>query len=225
MSVTHIGIIREGKIPPDFRVPLSPAQCVQLEKVYPNVKVTVQASPIRCFADEAYTAIGIDVQEDLSHCDILLGVKEVPMAQLIAGKTYLFFSHTFKKQPYNRALLQAILHKRIRLIDYEVLKDAQNKRIIGFGRYAGVVGAYNAFLTYGLKSGAYSIKPAHLCADRKEVEAELKKWCCHLTLNWCLLATDALAMAPEKLSNCYPSKKWTQMSIFTNNTKKLFLHT
>ena len=175
MSVTHIGIIREGKIPPDFRVPLSPAQCVQLEKVYPNVKVTVQASPIRCFADEAYTAIGIDVQEDLSHCDILLGVKEVPMAQLIAGKTYLFFSHTFKKQPYNRALLQAILHKRIRLIDYEVLKDAQNKRIIGFGRYAGVVGAYNAFLTYGLKSGAYSIKPAHLCADRKEVEAELKK--------------------------------------------------
>lgn len=175
MSIIHIGVIREGKTPPDFRVPLSPAQCQQLERQYPNVKVTVQTSPIRCFSDAQYVELGITVQEDLSHCDILLGVKEVPKAQLIAHKTYLFFSHTFKKQPYNRALLQEILDKKIRLIDYEVLKDANNKRIIGFGRYAGVVGAYNAFLTYGLKTGAYSIKPAHLCADRKEVEAELKK--------------------------------------------------
>ena len=151
MSIINIGIIREGKIPPDFRVPLSPEQCVALEKQYPNVKVTVQNSPIRCFADQAYSDLGLSVQEDLSHCDILLGVKEVPKDQLIAGKTYLFFSHTIKKQPYNRDLLRAILDKKIRLIDYEVLKDAQNKRIIGFGRYAGVVGAYNAFLTYGLK--------------------------------------------------------------------------
>jgi hypothetical protein len=175
MSIIHIGIIREGKTPPDFRVPLSPAQCLQLEKQYQNVKVTVQTSPIRCFSDEKYAELGLSVQEDLSHCDILLGVKEVPKDQLIAGKTYLFFSHTFKKQPYNRALLQEILDKKIRLIDYEVLKDANNKRIIGFGRYAGVVGAYNAFLTYGLKTGAYNLKPAHLCHDRKEVEAELKK--------------------------------------------------
>ena len=95
MSTIHIGIIREGKTPPDFRVPLSPAQCAQLEKQYPNVKVTVQTSPIRCFTDVQYTERGLVVQEDLSHCDILLGVKEVPKEQLIAGKTYLFFSHTF----------------------------------------------------------------------------------------------------------------------------------
>ena len=175
MSIINIGVIREGKTPPDFRVPLSPEQCAALEKQYSNVKVTVQTSPIRCFADQAYTDLGLAVQEDLSHCDILLGVKEVPKDQLLAGKTYLFFSHTFKKQPYNRALLQEILDKKIRLIDYEVLKDANNKRIIGFGRYAGVVGAYNAFLTYGLKTGAYTLKAAHLCTDRKEVEEELKK--------------------------------------------------
>lgn len=175
MSIINIGIIREGKTPPDFRVPLSPEQCVALEKQYPNVKVTVQNSPIRCFADQAYSDLGLTVQENLSHCDILLGVKEVPKDQLIAGKTYLFFSHTFKKQAYNRALLQEILDKKIRLIDYEVLKDANNKRIIGFGRYAGVVGAYNAFLTYGVKTGTYTLKAAHLCADRKEVEKELQK--------------------------------------------------
>jgi len=154
MSIINIGVIREGKTPPDFRVPLSPEQCAALEKQYSNVKVTVQTSPIRCFSDQSYTDLGLAVQEDLSHCDILLGVKEVPKDQLLAGKTYLFFSHTFKKQPYNRALLQEILDKKIRLIDYEVLKDANNKRIIGFGRYAGVVGAYNAFLTDGRKTGA-----------------------------------------------------------------------
>lgn len=175
MSIINIGIIREGKTPPDFRVPMSPEQCLALEAQYPNVKVTIQTSPIRCFTDDAYRALGLNVQEDLSHCAILLGVKEVPKEQLIKGKTYLFFSHTFKKQPYNRALLQEIIAKKIRLIDYEVLKDAQHKRIIGFGRYAGIVGAYNAFLTYGLKTGTYTLKPAHLCADRKEVEQELKK--------------------------------------------------
>jgi alanine dehydrogenase len=175
MPIINIGIIREGKTPPDFRVPLSPEQCKQLQDTYPQVKVTVQNSPIRCFADDAYQAQGITVQEDLSHCDILLGVKEVPKDQLIPNKTYLFFSHTIKKQPYNRALLQEILDKKIRLIDYEVLKDKQNKRIIGFGRYAGIVGAYNAFLTLGLQQNSYCLKPAHLCNDRKEVEQELQK--------------------------------------------------
>jgi saccharopine dehydrogenase (NAD+, L-lysine-forming) len=175
MSIINIGIIREGKTPPDFRVPLSPEQCKTLQENYPQVNVTVQNSPIRCFPDEAYRAQGITVHEDLSHCDILLGVKEVPKDQLLANKTYLFFSHTIKKQPYNRALLQAILDKKIRLIDYEVLKDKQNKRIIGFGRYAGIVGAYNAFLTLGLQQKTYDLKAAHLCHDRKEVEQELQK--------------------------------------------------
>jgi hypothetical protein len=171
----QIGIIREGKVPPDFRVPLTPQQCKTVETLFPNVKISVQTSPIRTFKDADYIQEGIQVVDELNHCDIIFGVKEVPMMDLIPEKTFFFFSHTLKKQPYNRALLQKILDLKIRLVDYEVIKDKNNKRLIGFGRYAGIVGCYNAFLTYGLKSGAYSLKPANQCADRKEVEQELKK--------------------------------------------------
>ncbi len=175
MSTIKLGIIREGKVPPDFRVPLTPKQCKTIETIYPNVKVQVQRSPIRTFKDSEYAEQGIELVDSLQDCDIIFGVKEVQIADLIQNKTFVFFSHTIKKQPYNRALLQAILDKKIRLIDYEVLKDKNNIRIIGFGRYAGIVGCYNAFLTYGLKSGTFELKPAHLCHDRKEVEEELKK--------------------------------------------------
>jgi saccharopine dehydrogenase (NAD+, L-lysine forming) len=175
METIKLGIIREGKVPPDKRVPLTPKQCKQVEALYPHVKVIVQPSPIRAFKDEEYSSMGVQMQEDLSDCDVLMGVKEVNVSDLIPNKKYLFFSHTFKKQAYNRGLLKAILEKKIQLIDYEVLKDTKNKRIIGFGRYAGIVGCYNAFRTYGLKHDLYALKPANQCADRKEVEEELKK--------------------------------------------------
>ncbi|MCJ8288674.1 MAG: alanine dehydrogenase [Crocinitomicaceae bacterium] len=170
-----IGVIREGKVPPDKRVPLTPEQCVKLQTIYPHVQVIVQPSPIRAFLDHEYSDLGIELNEDLSGCDILIGVKEVNIEDLIPNKKYLFFSHTFKKQPYNRELLRAVLEKQVQLIDYEVLKDKSNKRIIGFGRYAGIVGCYNGFLTYGLKHNLYSLKAANKCANRKEVEEELKK--------------------------------------------------
>lgn len=170
-----IGLIREGKVPPDKRVPLTPKQCRLLETRYPHVKIVVQPSPIRAYTDEAYAAEGIEINENLSDCDIILGVKEVNIEDLIPNKRFMFFSHTIKKQPYNRKLLQAIVEKKIELIDYEVLKNRSNKRIIGFGRYAGIVGAYNGILTYGMKHGLYTLKPANQCRDRKEVEEELKK--------------------------------------------------
>ena len=175
MNKITIGIIKEGKVPPDFRVPLTPKQCKAIEAIYPDVKVVVQKSPIRTFKDEEYANEGIELVDSIENCDIIFGVKEVQVEDLIPNKTFLFFSHTIKKQPYNRALLQSLLEKKIRLVDYEVIKDKHNKRVIGFGRYAGIVGCYNAFLTYGLKSKTYELKPAHLCADRKEVEEELKK--------------------------------------------------
>jgi hypothetical protein len=102
-------------------------------------------------------------------------VKEVNISDLIPSKTFVFFSHTIKKQAHNQKLLRAILDKKIRLVDYEVIKDKFNKRLIGFGRYAGIVGTYNGFLTWGLKNNSYELKPAHLCANRAEVESELKK--------------------------------------------------
>lgn len=175
MSLIKLGVIREGKVPPDFRVPLTPKQCKAIEILYPNVKVQVQRSPIRTFKDSEYEEQGIELVDSMNECDIIFGVKEVQVADLIPNKTFVFFSHTIKKQPHNQKLLQAIIQNKIRLIDYELIKDKNNKRIIGFGRYAGIVGCYNAFLTFGLKTGLYQLKPAHLCQDRKEVETELKK--------------------------------------------------
>ena len=170
-----VGIIREGKTPPDKRVPLSPEQCALVKKQYPNIELVVQPSPIRKFQDDTYREQGIELQEDLSDCDVLFGVKEVPMDMLISNKTYFFFSHTFKLQPYNAKLLRTILDKKIRLVDYEVIKDEKGKRLIGFGRYAGIVGCYNGIRTYGLKHKLYDLKPAHLCEDRLEMESELSK--------------------------------------------------
>lgn len=175
MEKIKIGIIREGKNPPDKRVPLTPSQCRALKDAHPEIDITVQPSSIRCFRDEEYEVKGIRVNEDLSDCTYLFGVKEVPIDMLIPNKTYFFFSHTFKLQPYNRNLLRAILEKKIRLVDYEVLTNAQGKRLIGFGRYAGVVGAYNGLLAYGLKTNRYTLKPAHECFDRREMEGELSK--------------------------------------------------
>ena len=175
MNTLKLGIIREGKVPPDKRVPLTPSQCKALLEEYPNLEILVQPSPIRAYSDQEYIAAGIPMSEDLSDCDVIIGVKEVNIEDLIPNKKFMFFSHTIKKQPYNRDLLQAIIDKKIQLIDYEVLKDTSNKRILGFGRYAGIVGCYNGFLTFGLKHGLYELKPAHQCRDRKEVEEELKK--------------------------------------------------
>lgn len=151
-----VGIIREGKVPPDERAPLSPDQCAKAQALLP-VQIVVQPSAIRCFKDEDYTAQGIALQEDLRDCDILMGVKEVPSDWLIPEKTYLFFSHTIKKQPYNRSLLQAVLAKNIRLIDYEVLTNENSERLVAFGYYAGIVGAHNALWTWGRRTGQFSL--------------------------------------------------------------------
>ena len=129
MNTIKLGIIREGKVPPDHRVPLTPKQCKLVETKFPQVKVKVQSSPIRSFKDQEYLEEGIEVVDQLNDCDIIIGVKEVNIEDLIPGKKFMFFSHTIKKQPYNRNLLRAILEKKIQLIDYEVLKNRQNKRI------------------------------------------------------------------------------------------------
>lgn len=170
----RIGIIREGKTPPDKRVPFSPEQAAALLGNF-NAEVQVQPSPVRGFTDEEYTAAGLPLNEDLSAMDILFGVKEVKIQDLIPGKTYLFFSHTIKKQPYNRGLMKAMIDKKITLIDYECLRNAHNERIIGFGYYAGLVGAYNGIRAYGLRNGLFNLKPAYTCFDKAEMFAELHR--------------------------------------------------
>lgn len=171
----NIGIIREGKNPPDRRVPFCPDQLKSLSEQFgKELAFVVQSSPVRCFGDEEYREAGIEVVEDVSEADVFFGVKEVPVGNLIADKTYFFFSHTIKKQLYNKQLLRAILEKNIRLIDYEVLKDDEGNRVVAFGRWAGIVGAYNAFWTYGKKTALYDIKRASECKDLEELKNELK---------------------------------------------------
>jgi alanine dehydrogenase len=171
-----IGIIREGKNPPDKRTPFTPDRLKVLNQQYAGrLSFYVESSPFRCFSDEEYLEAGIEVLTDISECDYLFGVKEVPVSQLIPEKTYFFFSHTIKKQPRNRNLLQTILEKNIRLIDYEGLKDESGNRVVAFGRWAGIVGAYNALWTYGKKTALFDIKRAHECFGTEELNLELKK--------------------------------------------------
>ncbi|MCE2772347.1 MAG: NAD(P)-dependent oxidoreductase [Bacteroidetes bacterium] len=169
-----IGILREGKLPRDKRVPFTPAQCVILQREF-GVEVLVQPSDWRGFSDDEYRAAGVQLQEDLSTCDVLLGIKEVPIASLIAGKKYFFFSHTIKKQPHNQKLMHALIAKKIQMIDYECLTDPDFNRIIGFGHFAGIVGAYNGLRGYGLRFGLFDLKPAYQCRDMVELKEELKK--------------------------------------------------
>lgn len=165
-----IGIIREGKVPPDTRVPLTPEQCITIKEQH-KVEIVVQPSANRCFSDEEYVAAGLQLSEDLNDCDILLGVKEVPIAQLIPNKTYFFFSHTIKKQSYNRNLLRAMIERNISMIDYEVLKAETGKRVIAFGRWAGIVGAHNGIWTYGQRTGYFDLPRMTEFRDFAEAKA------------------------------------------------------
>src|SRR5882762_7781948 len=175
MASINIGLIREGRTPPDKRAPFSPLQVEEIQQRFPHVKVICQESPVRCFLDNEYKALGIDVLPDVSLCDILIRLKEVPFSPLMPNKTYVSFSHTLKRQPHNRKLLQAILSLNIRLIDYEALKDNQGNRLVAFGRYAGIVGAYNALWTYGKRYGTHSLRRAYECFDINDLKLELRK--------------------------------------------------
>lgn len=156
-----IGLIKERKNPPDTRVTLTPSQCADIMSAHRDISIIVESSETRCFSDDEYREAGIVVKDDVSECDILLGVKEVPLENLYEGKTYFFFSHTKKAQPYNRKLMQALIGKKIRMIDYECLTYEDGQRILGFGFFAGLVGAHNGLLTYGKKHNLFQLPPAH----------------------------------------------------------------
>jgi saccharopine dehydrogenase (NAD+, L-lysine forming) len=175
MHTIKVGLIREGKTPPDKRVPFTPLQVEEIGQRFSTVKVYCQASNVRCFNDGEYEAVGAEIISGMDQCDILMGIKEVPISELLESKTYLFFSHTIKKQPYNRKLLQEVIKKRIRLIDYEVLKDHQGNRLVAFGRYAGIVGAYNGLWTYGLRFGGFKLRRAFEGFDVNDLKLEVRK--------------------------------------------------
>ncbi len=170
-----IALIKERKSPPDKRVVFSPEKCQDLINRFPEVTLKVESSDIRVFTDVAYRDIGIEVTPDVSDCDVMLGVKEVPISALIPNKKYFFFSHTIKKQPYNRALLQAILKNNITLYDHETIVKENGQRLIGFGRYAGLVGAYNGFRALGLRDGLFNLPKVEHLSDLEAMKFELSK--------------------------------------------------
>ncbi|THD66831.1 alanine dehydrogenase [Robertkochia marina] len=168
------GIIKERKNPPDRRVVFSPEACQSVLNKFPEAQIVVEPSDIRVYADQAYRDAGLVVSDDLTVADVLLGVKEVPIDALIPNKKYFFFSHTIKKQPYNRELLRAVLEKNIELYDHEVITNQKGQRLVAFGRYAGLVGAYNGIRTYGLKFGLFDLPKAETLPDLKGMIATLK---------------------------------------------------
>ena len=169
------GIIKERKNPPDRRVVFSPERLAEFKTTFPQAILKVEASDIRIFPDEQYFEKGIEVNHDLSDCDVLIGVKEVPKEALIPNKKYFFFSHTIKKQPYNRELLKTVLEKNIELYDHETIVDETNRRLIGFGRYAGIVGAYNGIRAFGLKFELFNLAKAETLPDQKALIERLKR--------------------------------------------------
>jgi len=169
------GIIKERKNPPDRRVVFSPERLAEFKSNFPQAVLKVESSDIRIFPDEQYFEKGIEVNHDLSDCDVLIGVKEVPKEALIPNKKYFFFSHTIKKQPYNRELLKTILEKNIELYDHETIVDEKNRRLIGFGRYAGIVGAYNGIRAFGLKYELFNLAKAENLPDQKTLIERLRR--------------------------------------------------
>jgi len=166
-------ILKERKNPPDKRVIFSPQACNYLKATFSDLDAIVESSDDRIFVNEEYKEAGIKVTDNISDCDVLLGVKEVPVDNLMPNKKYFFFSHTIKKQPYNRKLLQAILQKNIELYDHETIVDERGFRLIGFGYYAGIVGAYNGLRTYGLKYDHFQLPKAQALADKKALIEKL----------------------------------------------------
>ena len=205
-----VGLLRETKIPPDRRTPLTPAQIVELKEKYPFVEFIVQPSDIRSFSDDEYRYLKITMHEDLDNCDILMGVKEVDRRTLLAGKTYLFFAHVAKKQDHNLEMLREIMRRKIRLVDYEYLTTDKGMRVVAFGRWAGIVGAYNALRARGIKTNRFKLKPAYQCHDLAEMWAGLRLIKLKPGLKILVTGEGRVASgAMETLSNCPDLKKVT----------------
>ena len=166
-------IIKERKNPPDRRVVFSPKKLKEAQELFPEATFKVESSDIRIFSDDEYRKLGFEVIDDVSDCDVMIGVKEVPIENLIPNKKYFYFSHTIKKQPYNRKLLLAMLERNIEMYDHETIVKENGARLIGFGRYAGLVGTYNGFRALGIRDGLFDLPKVETLADLEDVKREL----------------------------------------------------
>jgi alanine dehydrogenase len=145
---TRIGIRREDKSEWERRVPLTPEDASRLQRNH-GIEVVVQRSPTRAFTEEEFAQAGIEIQDDLSSCPVIFGIKEIPEQQFEPGKVYVFFAHVIKGQPYNMPMLRRLLELGCTLIDYERVVDEKNRRLIFFGWHAGVAGMIDTLRALG----------------------------------------------------------------------------
>ncbi|MCH8533883.1 MAG: NAD(P)-dependent oxidoreductase [Flavobacteriaceae bacterium] len=211
------GIIKERKNPPDRRVVFSPEKISQLQKKYPQLEFVVEASDIRIFKDQDYQDLGIPVVQNMEDCDVLLGVKEVPKTALIPNKKYFFFSHTIKKQSYNRDLLKEILAKNIELYDHEVITKENGARLIGFGRYAGLVGAYNGFRLMGQRDQLFDLPKAENLPDLEAMKAALNEIQLPADLKICLTGLGKVAKGAKEILDHLNIKQVTPENYLQQN--------
>jgi alpha-aminoadipic semialdehyde synthase len=152
-----VGIRREDKSVWERRVPIVPQDAKELKEEH-DLRFLVQPSDTRVFREEEYTAAGALIQQDLSPSDVIVGVKEIPPTLLIPGKTYVFFAHVIKGQPYNMPMLQRLMDLRATLIDYEKVTDEQDRRLIFFGRHAGWAGMIDTLWALGQRLNCEQIE-------------------------------------------------------------------
>ncbi len=209
-------IIKERKNPPDRRVVFSPEMLRQAREENPEARFVVASSDIRVFKDQAYRDAGFEVQDDISDADVMIGVKEVPIAYLIPNKKYFYFSHTIKKQPYNRKLLKAMLDKNIEMYDHEVITKENGARLIGFGRYAGLVGAYNGFRLIGERDDLFHLPKVEHLADLSEVKSELDKITIP-AIKICLSGTGKVAKGAKEILDHLKIKEVTDQDYLTKD--------
>ncbi len=176
-----IGIRREDKNEWERRVSLIPEHIKILKKKF-GITTLIQPSSTRIYTDAEYEKAGASVTEDISAANFILGVKEIPIDFIDENKTYMFFSHTIKGQAYNMNLLKKLVDKKVNLIDYERILDENDKRLVFFGRFAGIAGMIETLYTYGqkLKKLGYvtpfeNIKQAYMYDSIEEAKKEIKK--------------------------------------------------
>ena len=182
-----IGIRKEDKSVWERRVPFVPSDIKNLREK--GIDMVVQSSPHRAFADAEFAAEGIPVQNDLKDCDMIIGIKEIPPALFEENKIYVFFAHVIKGQAHNMPMLRSMMEKKVTLIDYEKITDDQNRRLIFFGRYAGLAGIINSLwalgqrlLVEGIANPFSRIRQAHHYHDLeaaktaiREIRADIEK--------------------------------------------------